>query len=68
MRKVKLVAIIVVLVLTIVIFLQNTEPVQARLLFLEVQMSRALLLMLTFALGLATGILVATNVLRKKKA
>jgi uncharacterized integral membrane protein len=68
MRKVKLVAIILISVLTIIIFLQNTEPVQARLLFLEVQMSRALLLMLTFGLGLVTGILVATYVLRKKKA
>jgi uncharacterized integral membrane protein len=67
MRKVKLVAIVVIVVLTIIIFLQNTEPVQARLLFLEVQMSRALLLMLTFALGLVTGILIATNVLRKKR-
>jgi len=68
MRKAKLVAIVVISILTVIIFLQNTEPVQARLLFLEVQMSRALLLMLTFALGLVTGILVATNVLRKRKA
>jgi uncharacterized integral membrane protein len=30
MRKVKLVAIIVILVLTIIIFLQNTDPVEAR--------------------------------------
>jgi uncharacterized integral membrane protein len=67
MRKAKLVAIIVISILTIIIFLQNAEPTQARLLFLEVQMSRALLLMLTFALGLVTGILIATNMLRKKR-
>lgn len=67
MRKAKLIAIIVISILTVIIFLQNTEPVQARLLFLEVQMSRALLLMLTFALGLVTGILIATNVLRKRR-
>lgn len=66
MRKIKLAAIIVLLILTIIIFLQNTEPVQARILLLEVEMSRALLLMLTFALGLVTGILITTNVLRKK--
>jgi len=58
MKKAKLVALVVVIVLAVVIFLQNTEPVQARLLLLEVRMSRALLLMLTFALGLATGMLV----------
>jgi len=57
---------IVVAVLAIVIFLQNTEVVEARILLLTIQMSRALLLMLTFALGLLTGILVATNFLRKK--
>ena len=33
MRKVKLIVIIVVSILTIVILLQNTEPVQARVLF-----------------------------------
>jgi len=67
MRKVKLVAIVVLLVFTIIIFLQNTEPMQARILLLEVQMSRVLMLMLTFALGLVTGILIATSVLRKKR-
>ncbi|HNS20285.1 MAG TPA: hypothetical protein PKH24_07285 [Sedimentisphaerales bacterium] len=68
MRKVKLVAIVVLLVFTIIIFLQNSEPAEARILLLHVQMSRALLLMLTFALGLVTGILVTTVLLRKKKA
>jgi len=64
--KIKLIALIVVAVLTIIIFLQNTEVVEARILLLTIQMSRALLLMLTFALGLLTGILIATNFLRKK--
>lgn len=66
MRKAKLIAIIVILVLTVIIFLQNTDPVEARILLLTVEMSRALLLMLTFALGLLTGILITTNVLRKR--
>ncbi|HNS22834.1 MAG TPA: lipopolysaccharide assembly protein LapA domain-containing protein [Sedimentisphaerales bacterium] len=68
MRKVKLVAIVVLLVFTIIIVFQNSEPVEARILLLKVQMSRALLLMLTFALGLVTGILVTTVLLRRKKA
>lgn len=67
MRKVKLIAIVVLLIFTIIIFLQNTEPMQARILLLEVQMSRVLMLMLTFALGLVTGILIATGILRKKR-
>jgi uncharacterized integral membrane protein len=65
MRKVKLIAIIVVSILTIVILLQNTEPVQSRILFATVQMSRALLMMLTFVLGFIVGILVPTYFLRK---
>jgi len=64
--KIKLVALVVVAVMAIIIFLQNTEMAEARIFFLRIEMSRALLLMLTFALGLLTGILVAVNFLRKK--
>ncbi len=66
-NKVKLVALIVVVVLAVIIFLQNTQTVETRILLLKFQMSRALLLMLTFLLGLLTGVLLTTNVLRKKK-
>lgn len=64
--KIKLVALVVVAVMAIIIFLQNTEMAEARIFFLRIEMSRALLLMLTFALGLLTGILVAMNFLRRK--
>jgi len=64
--KFKLVMLIVVVVLAVIIFLQNTKTVETRLLLLTFQMSRALLLMLTFLLGLLTGVLVTTNFLRKK--
>jgi uncharacterized integral membrane protein len=64
MRKVKLIAIIIVSILTLIILLQNTEPVQARILFTTVQTSLALLMMLTFILGFVVGILVATYFLR----
>lgn len=66
MKKAKLIAIAVVSILALIIVLQNTEPAQAHILFWMVEMSRALLLMLTFILGLVTGILLATHVLRKK--
>jgi len=65
MRKAKLIAVIVVSLLTLVILLQNTEPVQARILLTTVQMSRALLMMLMFVLGFVVGILVPTYFLRK---
>ncbi|HPC95152.1 MAG TPA: LapA family protein [Sedimentisphaerales bacterium] len=64
--KIKLVVLVVVAVMAIIIFLQNTEMAEARIFFLRVEMSRALLLILTFALGLLTGILVAVNFLRRK--
>ena len=65
MRKVKLIAIVVVSILAVVILLQNTESVQTRILFTTVQMSHALLMMLMFALGFIVGILVPTLFLRK---
>lgn len=65
-NKAKLVVLIVVVVLAVIIFLQNTQTVETRILLLKFQMSRALLLILTFLLGLLTGVLLATNVLRKK--
>jgi uncharacterized integral membrane protein len=65
-NKIKLVALIVVVVLAVIIFLQNTEAVETQILLLRFQMSRALLLILTFLLGLLTGVLVTTNFLRKK--
>jgi uncharacterized membrane protein YciS (DUF1049 family) len=65
MRKVKLIAIFVVAILTIVILAQNTKPVEARILFAKPELSLALLMLLTFALGFIIGILVPTYLLRK---
>jgi uncharacterized membrane protein YciS (DUF1049 family) len=65
MRKVKLVAIVVISILTIIILAENTEPVQARLLVPKVQISLALLMMLVFFMGFVIGILVPTYFLRK---
>ncbi len=65
--KIKLITLLVVVVLAVIIFLQNTEAVETHILFLRFQMSRALLLILTFLLGLVTGGLVTTNFFRQKK-
>jgi uncharacterized integral membrane protein len=66
--KFKLIVLIVVVVLAVIIVLQNTDTVETRILLLRFQMSRALLLILAFLLGLLTGVLVTTNFLRKKDA
>jgi uncharacterized integral membrane protein len=68
MRKAKLIAIVVISISAVIIVLQNTELAQARILFWTVQMSRALLLLLTFAMGFVAGILVPTFFLRKRRA
>ena len=67
MKKVKLVAIVVASVVALIVVLQNTEVTPARILFWDLPMSRALLLILTFVLGFVVGVLVASNFLRKKR-
>jgi uncharacterized integral membrane protein len=68
MKKVKLVGIILFSVLAVIIFWQNREPVDTKILLLSIRMSRALLLILIFVLGFLTGTLVASHFLRRKKA
>jgi len=67
MKKAKLVAIVIVSVVALIVVLQNTEVTDARILFWDLPMSRALLLILTFVLGFVVGVLVASNFLRKKR-
>jgi uncharacterized integral membrane protein len=66
MWRVKLIAIVVISVITLVILLENTEPVQASILFNPVSISLALLMVLTFILGFTVGILTATYFVRKR--
>jgi len=67
MKKAKLAAIVIVSVVALIVVLQNTEVTQARILFWNLPMSRALLLILTFVLGFVIGVLVASNFLRQKR-
>jgi len=68
MKKVKLAAIVIVSVIALIVVLQNTEVTQTRILFWDLPMSRALLLILTFVLGFVTGVLVASYSLRRKRS
>lgn len=67
MKKAKIAVIIVISILALIIFLQNTEAVETRLLFITVTMSRALLLILTFGLGFVTGLITMSYMMRKPK-
>ena len=68
MAKLKLVALLVLVLLAIVLVMQNTQAVETRLLFATVTMPRAALLGLTLLIGFACGILVAIRVGKKKDA
>lgn len=67
MKKAKIAIIIVISILALIIFLQNTEAVETKLLFITVTMSRALLLILTFVAGFATGLITMSYMIRKPK-
>jgi uncharacterized integral membrane protein len=67
MKQAKLVIIAVLIVLTIVVILQNTEEVDTRILFVTVTMPRALLLLVTFLIGAVSGMAVAAWWHRRKK-
>ena len=64
MKKVKITVIVIISLLALIIFFQNTEVVKTKILFMTIEMSRALLLILTFGLGFATG-LIASFMLKK---
>jgi uncharacterized integral membrane protein len=57
MKKIKTIAIAVVLLLVLIVILQNTESVETKLLFVKITMPRAFLLMLTFLFGFIAGLL-----------
>jgi putative membrane protein len=65
MKKVKIILIIIISVLALIVFLQNTETVQTKLLFMSVTMPRALLLILTFLMGFVAGLITTSIILRK---
>ena len=66
MKKVKVIGIILISILALIIFLQNTDSVETKLLFLTVTMPRVLLLILTFITGFIVGLVTASYILRKR--
>jgi uncharacterized integral membrane protein len=65
MKKAKLIVIIVISILAFIIFLQNTESVETRILFMRVAMPRVILLISTFLVGFVAGTITASLLLRK---
>ena len=65
MKNAKVIAIIIILLLALIVFLQNTQSVETKLLFLTITMPRVLLLILTFIMGFIGGLITASYILRK---
>jgi len=59
MKKAKLIGMLTAIVLSIIVILQNTQPVGIRFLFIKITMSNAIWLGLTLLIGILIGILVS---------
>ena len=68
MSTLKLISGVVLALLIIIVVLQNTEPVHTKLLFFTLSMPRAVLLMITWLVGVAVGMLFSLTFASKKGA
>ena len=67
MERFKLVSIAVLVILGVIIILQNTQPVETRILLMTITMPRAILLMGTTLIGFALGVLVSFLFQKKER-
>ncbi len=58
MKKYKIIVILVVLLLSLIVILQNSQPVGTKFLFWTFTLPRAFLLFLTFMFGFVAGLFV----------
>ncbi|GJM18529.1 MAG: hypothetical protein DHS20C14_07420 [Phycisphaeraceae bacterium] len=61
MHKAKLAGVVIALIVVLILILQNTAPVETRILFMTVTMPRALLLAVTALLGMVAGGLIGLS-------
>lgn len=65
MKKAKIIGIIIISLLILIIFLQNTQSAETKLLFVTIKMPIVILLMLTVLMGFIGGLVTKSYVLRK---
>ena len=68
MNRFKMICTALLALLGVIIILQNTAPVETKLLFLTITMPRAILLMGTTLIGFALGVLVSFFFQRKEQS
>lgn len=64
--RLRLFGIAALAIVVVIVILQNTAPVETKLLFVSITMPRAVLLFLTFVIGFVVGLLAAGRIARKK--
>jgi len=67
MTKVKIIVILIVSLLSLIVFIQNRQAVDTKLLFVTVTMPLVLLLIITFIMGSILGLIIASHVQRKPR-
>ncbi len=67
MRKARIVVILIILLLSLIVFVQNRQAVDTKLLFVTITMPLVLLLILTFIMGSILGLVIASYVLREPR-
>ena len=67
MKRLKLIVAAILLVVVIVLVMQNREDVEVQLLWATVKVSRMVLLLVMFLVGVCCGLLAASNILRRSK-
>ncbi|NNF98626.1 MAG: LapA family protein [Desulfobacteraceae bacterium] len=67
MSRIKPVAMAVIALIAMILFLQNTQTVETRILFFTIAAPRAILLIATFLLGMTAGALAAVHFSKRSK-
>lgn len=67
MGKAKLIAALVLVAVVLIIVLQNTQPVETRVLFMTLTMPRAALLAITMLIGVGVGMLIALGLSGRRR-
>ena len=67
MNKLKVIAIAVIVLVTLIVVLQNTQAVETKLLFVTLTLPNAALLFGTLIVGFAIGVLTAGHIVSSAK-
>lgn len=65
--QIKLILAVVLVVLTVIVVLQNMAPAETRILFMTLEMPRAILLALTLVIGMLAGSLLTLAAMRRER-